>query len=98
MTGLPPRPGTDRPAAKELHTGCFAPASVRINAAIAQMCHFDKVRVPYVQGLVAQSGHQTSGAGDPARGIVRTRNPLLRSVRGNLARTILSSSVPTRKT
>ena len=50
------------------------------------MRHFEKVRVPYFKGLLAQSRHQKPGAADPSRQIVRMPgNPMLRYVRGSLA-------------
>ncbi len=78
--------GLIRAAAKELQIPGTEPASVRIAAAIAQMRHFEKVRVPYFKGLLAQSRHQKPGAADPSRQIVRVPgNPMLRYVRGSPA-------------
>jgi len=78
--------GLIRAAAKELQIAGSEPPSVRIEAAIAQMRHFEKVRVPYFKGLLAQSRHQKPGAADPSRQIVRVPgNPMLRYVRGSLA-------------
>jgi hypothetical protein len=78
--------GLIRAAAKELQIPGSEPASVRIEAAIAQMRHFQKVRVPYFKGLLAQSHHQKPGAADPSRQIVRVPgNPMLRYLRGSLA-------------
>jgi transposase len=75
--------GLIRTAAKELQAPGYAPASVRIEAAIAQMRHFEKVRVPYFKGLLAQSRHHKPAAADPSRQIVRVPgNPMLRYVRG----------------
>jgi transposase len=78
--------GLIRAAAKELQIAGSEPASVRIAAAIAQMRHFEKVRVPYFKGLLAQSRQQKPGAADPSRQIVRVPgNPMLRYVRGSPA-------------
>ncbi len=78
--------GLIRAAAKELQIEGVEPASVRIAAAIAQMRHFEKIRVPYFKGLLAQSRHQKPGATDPSRQIVRVPgNPMLRYVCGSPA-------------
>lgn len=78
--------GLIRAAAKELQIEGSEPPSQRVEAAIAQMRHFEKVRVPYFKGLLAQSRHQKPGAADPSRQIVRVPgNPMLRYVRGSLA-------------
>ena len=71
---------------KELQIPGSEPASLRIEAAIAQMRHFEKIRVPYFKGLLAQSRHQKPGATDPSRQIVRVPgNPMLRYVCGSPA-------------
>ena len=50
------------------------------------MRHFDKVRVPYFQMLLARARHDKPGASDATREIVRLPgNPMLRYVRGNTA-------------
>ena len=76
--------GLIRSATKELQACGREQASVHIETAIAQMRHFDKVRVPYLQMLLAQARHQKAGTNDAAREIVRLPgNPMLRYVRGN---------------
>lgn len=78
--------GLVRSAAKELQTQGRERASVHMEAAIAQMRHFDKVRVPYFQALLAQARHRKPTDNDPSREIVRLPgNPLLRYVRGTTA-------------
>jgi len=78
--------GLVRSAAKELQTQGRERASVSMEAAIAQMRHFGKVRVPYFQALLAQARHQKLAHTDPNREIVRLPgNPLLRYVRGAAA-------------
>ena len=75
--------GLVRSAAKELQTQGRDRASAHLEAAIAQMRHFDKVRVPYFQMLMAQARHHKPGTGDATREIVRLPgNPMLRYVRG----------------
>jgi hypothetical protein len=75
--------GLVRSAAKELQTQGRDRASVHMEAAIAQMRHFDKVRVPYFQALLAQARHRKPTDNDPSREIVRLPgNPLLRYFRG----------------
>jgi hypothetical protein len=78
--------GLVRSAAKELQTQGRERASMHMEAAIAQMRHFDKVRVPYFQALLAQARHRKPNDNDPSREIVRLPgNPLLRYVRGTSA-------------
>jgi len=78
--------GLVRSAAKELQTNGRERASAHMEAAIAQMRHFDKVRVPYFQALLAQARHRKPTDKDPSRQIVRMPgNPLLRYVRGAIA-------------
>jgi len=78
--------GLVRSAAKELQTQGRERASAHMEAAIAQMRHFDKVRVPYFQALLAQARHRKPTDNDPSREIVRLPgNPLLRYVRGTTA-------------
>ena len=79
--------GLVRSAAKELQTQGRERASTHLEAAIAQMRHFDKVRVPYFQMLLAQARHHKPGTTEEAaREIVRRPgNPLLRYVRGDKA-------------
>ena len=75
--------GLIRSATKELQACGREQASVHIEAAITQMRHFDKVRVPYFQMLVAQARHSKAGADNATREIVRLPgNPMLRYVRG----------------
>ena len=75
--------GLVRSAAKELQTHGRERASTYLEAAIAQMRHFDKVRVPYFQMLMAQARHHKPGPADATREIVRLPgNPLLRYIRG----------------
>ena len=78
--------GLIRSATKELQACGREQASLHIEAAVAQMRHFDKVRVPYFQMLLAQARHHKPGASDAMREIVRLPgNPMLRYVRGNTA-------------
>jgi hypothetical protein len=78
--------GLIRSATKELQACGREQASLHIEAAIAQMRHFDKVRVPYFQMLLAQARHHKTGDDDATRAIVRLPgNPMLRYVRGNTA-------------
>ena len=74
-------------AAKELQTLGRERASTHLVAAIAQMRHFGKVRVPYFQMLLEQARHRKPGTTkEAAREIVRRPgNPLLRYVRGDNA-------------
>jgi hypothetical protein len=75
--------GLVRSAAKELQTQGRERASAHLEAAIAQMRHFDKVRVPYFQMLLTQARHNKPGPTDATREIVRLPgNPMLRYVRG----------------
>jgi len=74
--------GLVRSAAKELQTQGRERAGVHLEAAIAQMRHFDKVRVPYFQMLLTQARHHKPGPTDLTREIVRLPgNPMLRYVR-----------------
>jgi len=78
--------GLIRSATKEMQACGREQASVHIEAAIAQMRYFDKVRVPYFQMLLAQARHHKPGVDDVTREIVRLPgNPMLRYVRGNTA-------------
>jgi len=78
--------GLIRSAAKELQTYGRERASAHLEAAIAHMRHFDKVRVPYFQMLLAQARHHKPGSSDLAREIVRLPgNPLLRYLRDGTA-------------
>ena len=78
--------GLVRSAAKELQSCGRERAGVHLEAAIAQMRQFDKVRVPYFQMLLAQARHHKPGPDDATREIVRRPgNPLLRYVRGTPA-------------
>ena len=55
-------------------------------AAITHMRHFNKVRVPYFQGLLAQARHQKADLDPLGRDIVRMPgNPMLRYVGGDTA-------------
>lgn len=75
--------GLVRSAAKELQAQGRERASAHLDAAIAQMRHFDKVRVPYFQMLLAQARHHKPGPAEATREIVRLPgNPLLRYVGG----------------
>lgn len=75
--------GLVRSAAKELQTQGRERAGAHLEAAIAQMRHFDKVRVPYFQMLLTQARHHKPGPTDATREIVRLPgNPMLRYVRG----------------
>jgi hypothetical protein len=73
--------GLIRSATKELQACGREQASLHIVAAIAHMRHFNKVRVPYFQALLAQAHHQKPGLINLAREIVRLPgNPMLRYV------------------
>lgn len=75
--------GLIRSATKELQAYGRERASVHLEAAITHMRHFDKVRVPYFQMLLAQARHQKPRSQDPTREIVRLpEDPLLRYARG----------------
>lgn len=77
--------GLIRTAAKELQIPGSEPPSARIEAAIAQMRHYHKIRAPYFKELLTQRRQQKPAA-DAARQIVRLPgNPMLRYVRGGLA-------------
>jgi hypothetical protein len=78
--------GLIRSATKELQACGHEQGSAHIEAAIAHMRHFNKVRVPYFQALLAQARHQKPGASILARDIVRLPgNPMLRYVGGAAA-------------
>jgi hypothetical protein len=78
--------GLIRSATKELQACGREQASLHIEAAIAHMRHFNKVRVPYFQALLAQARHQKPGTNNLLREIVRLPgNPMLRYVRDTLA-------------
>jgi len=78
--------GLIRSASKELQTYGHERASAHIEAAIAHMRHFNKVRVPYFQALLAQARNQKPGANALERDIVRLPgNPMLRYVGGAAA-------------
>src|SRR5690242_5047489 len=71
-TSRPPRKPTNRER-----------ASAHLEAAIAQMRHFDKIRVPYFQMLMARARHHKPSPADATREIVRLPgNPMRRYVRG----------------
>jgi hypothetical protein len=73
--------GLIRSAAKELQRCGHEPASAHIESAIAHMRHFNKVRVPYFQALLAQAHQQKVDPHPPGRDIVRQPgNPMLRYV------------------
>jgi transposase len=75
--------GLIRSAAKEQQTQGCDQANASLEAAIAQMRQFDKVRVPYFQMLLAQARHHKPRSPQAVREIVRQPgNPLLRYVRG----------------
>lgn len=78
--------GLIRSATKELQTYGREQSGQRIEAAIAQMRHVDKVRVPYFQMLLAQARQCKPVTADGAREIARRPgNPMLRYIRGNHA-------------
>lgn len=78
--------GLIRSASKELHVCGHERGSAHIQAAIAHMRHFNKVRVPYFQSLLAQARHQKADLDPLGRDIVRMPgNPMLRYVGGNTA-------------
>ena len=78
--------GLIRSATKELHAYGREEAGRHMEAAIAQMRRFDKVRVPYFQMLLAQARQPKPSTAEVGRQIVRRPgNPMLRYVRGNTA-------------
>jgi transposase len=75
--------GLIRSATKELQRCGHEQASTHIEAAIAHMRHFNKVRVPYFQMLLAQAHQQKVDPNPLGRDIVRKPgNPMLRYVGG----------------
>jgi transposase len=78
--------GLIRSATKELQRCGHEQASTHIEAAIAHMRHFNKVRVPYFQMLLARAHQQKVDPNPLGRDIVRKPgNPMLRYVGGVVA-------------
>jgi hypothetical protein len=78
--------GLVRAATKELNAHGRERAGVHMEAAIAHMRHFNKIRVPYFQMLLAQARHYKQTNIEAKREIVRLpNNPMLRYIRGTSA-------------